>query len=79
MLIKKYKNGNGNKTIYLSADDEGNSFHQMFYAFTEIDEDRDILEWKKHTNKEIKDKKKFMENLYLGIDYKDMKKSIILG
>lgn len=27
--------GNGDKIIYLSNDDEGNGYHQMFYLFTE--------------------------------------------
>ena len=27
--------GNGDKTIYLSDDDEGNGYHEMFYGFSE--------------------------------------------
>ena len=26
--------GNGKKNVYISADDEGNSFHALFYGFT---------------------------------------------
>ena len=27
--------GNGKKVIYLSDDDEGNGYHEMFYGFSE--------------------------------------------
>lgn len=27
--------GNGDKNIYLSDDDEGNGYHEMFYGFSE--------------------------------------------
>ena len=27
-------NGDGDKTIYISNDDEGNGFHELIYAFT---------------------------------------------
>ncbi len=27
--------GNGDKTILISSDDEGNSFHTLFYTFTD--------------------------------------------
>ena len=27
--------GNGDKSILISSDDEGNSFHQLFFAFTD--------------------------------------------
>lgn len=71
--------GNGDKTIYISADDEGNSFHQMFYAFTQLDPEKEAKEWEKLTGQKVTDIKSYMEDLYLGIDYKDMKNSIILG
>jgi len=29
-------NGEGDKTILLSDDEEGNGFHEMFYAFTSL-------------------------------------------
>lgn len=32
------KMGNGDKKILLSNDDEGNGYHQMFYAFTTIEQ-----------------------------------------
>ena len=31
--------GKGEKTLVLSDDNEGNGFHGMFFALTEIDED----------------------------------------
>lgn len=30
--------GNGDKYIYISKDDEGNSFHQLLYLFTDDEE-----------------------------------------
>ena len=31
--------GNGNKQIYISADDEGNCFHPLVFTFTELTKD----------------------------------------
>ena len=31
--------GNGDKQIYISADDEGNGFHPLFFTFTKLTED----------------------------------------
>lgn len=31
---KEIKNGNGNKEIYLSDDDEGNGYHGLYFGFT---------------------------------------------
>lgn len=31
---KEVVKGNGNKTIMISSDDEGNSYHYLWYAFT---------------------------------------------
>lgn len=36
---QQVKKGNGNKKIIISDDNEGNGYHGLFYAFTEIDED----------------------------------------
>lgn len=36
---QQVKKGNGNKKIVISDDNEGNGYHGLFYAFTEIDED----------------------------------------
>ena len=32
-------NGNGDKKILLSNDDEGNGYHGLYYAFSPLDED----------------------------------------
>lgn len=32
---KQVKKGNGDKHILISSDDEGNSFHSLFYTFTD--------------------------------------------
>lgn len=32
--INQIKAGNGDKKILLSGDDEGNSYHEMFFLFT---------------------------------------------
>ena len=34
MCVEQRKNGNGNKKILISADDEGNDFHHLFHGFT---------------------------------------------
>lgn len=36
---KQIKNGNGDKHILISSDDEGNGFHTLFYGFTDNPED----------------------------------------
>lgn len=42
---EQVKNGNGNKKIVIADDNEGNGFHGLFYAFTEIkDSDKDYYE-----------------------------------
>ena len=35
---KQIKEGNGNKTIMISSDDEGNSYHYLWYSFTTIEQ-----------------------------------------
>lgn len=37
MCDYQIKQGNGNKKILISNDDEGNGFHELFYAFSEAD------------------------------------------
>lgn len=32
--VKELGKGNGDKTIMISSDDEGNSYHYLWYAFT---------------------------------------------
>ena len=36
---QQIKQGNGDKHILISADDEGNGFHTLFYGFTSKPED----------------------------------------
>ena len=38
---KQIANGNGNKKIYISKDDEGNSFHPLHYGFEELTEENE--------------------------------------
>ena len=33
LIKEQIKNGNGNKTVLISRDDEGNGFHTLFYGF----------------------------------------------
>lgn len=33
---EQIKKGNGEKQIWISSDDEGNSFHQLLYDFTPL-------------------------------------------
>lgn len=35
---KQIKNGNGDKVIMISSDDEGNSYHYLWYLFTTIEQ-----------------------------------------
>lgn len=35
---KQIVKGNGNKTIMISSDDEGNSYHYLWYSFTTIEQ-----------------------------------------
>lgn len=37
MCDYQIKQGNGNKKILISNDDEGNGSHELFYAFQEVD------------------------------------------
>lgn len=34
---EEIRKGNGNKTIMISSDDEGNSYHYLWYAFTPME------------------------------------------
>ena len=34
---REIKKGNGNKTIMISSDDEGNSYHYLWYDFTPME------------------------------------------
>lgn len=38
--------GNGDKYVFISSDEEGNSFNQLFYLFADDPDDiKEILEW----------------------------------
>lgn len=37
--LKQIKMGNGNNRILISGDDEGNSFHELFYGFSKFSYD----------------------------------------
>lgn len=51
--LKKYvdtqvKLGNGNKKILLSSDDEGNEYHELFFAFTPAEQVFDGSKYQPH-------------------------------
>ena len=54
-LLKECKRqvalGNGNKTIMISQDDEGNGYHYLWYSFTPIEEFEKPIEYKGETIK----------------------------
>ena len=60
---EQIKKGNGDKAIVISDDNEGNGYHGLFYAFTEIDEED----------------KKFYDSLIYDSSEEDINKIIILG
>lgn len=35
LCVEQMKNGNGDKKILISNDDEGNGYHGLYFAFTE--------------------------------------------
>lgn len=37
--MQEVADGNGDKVVYISNDDEGNGFHGLYYAFTTDPED----------------------------------------
>jgi hypothetical protein len=61
---QEIKNGNGDKRIVVSDDNEGNGFHGLFYAFTDI--------------KTESDKKYYNDHIYDSSE-EDINKIIILG
>ena len=53
MIAKGY----GNRVIWISSDDEGNAFHQLFYSFTPLDDSNIGDFYLAHTGDELdKDK-----------------------
>ncbi len=45
---KQIKLGNGDKTIMISQDDEGNGYHYLWYSFTSIEEYEKPIEYNGH-------------------------------
>ena len=57
---EEMKNGNGNKKVMISDDDEGNGYHELFCGFTPTEEMfegccYEILPYGVNTEKAIKD------------------------
>ena len=48
---EEIKKGNGNKTIFISRDDEGNGFHKLIYGFTSTPEN--VREYDYDPDKEV--------------------------
>lgn len=44
--MKQVRKGNGDKVIMISSDDEGNSYHYLWYSFTSIEEMEEPIEFK---------------------------------
>lgn len=42
--VRQVDKGNGNKVIMISSDDEGNSYHYLWYKFTTIEEMEEPIE-----------------------------------
>ena len=40
--LRQVKNGNGKKHILISGDDEGNSYHELFFSFSPDLKGKDI-------------------------------------
>lgn len=64
MAQDQVRMGNGDKKILISTDDEGNGFHELFYAFSNA--------------KEMFDGK-YPPNLPYNVKKEDLKDYIILG
>lgn len=41
---KQKSKGNGNKKVYISADDEGNSYHALLFGFTDDSKSLKIIQ-----------------------------------
>lgn len=57
--LKEIKKGNGDKTIMISSDDEGNSYHYLWYSFTPIEVMEEPI---KIGNKEYKNEFEFSDD-----------------
>ena len=52
MCIEELKKGNGDKYVLISSDDEGNSFHTLFFGFSTSSEDIEYALEVEHDNHE---------------------------
>lgn len=50
--VEERKKGNGNKTILVAGDEEGNSFHPMRYLFTPMSNEFKSLVYRYDGNKD---------------------------
>lgn len=55
---KHVQNGHGNRPILISGDDEGNSFHELFFGFSDFD--YDDISYGVHIPKEQYEKEKYI-------------------
>lgn len=69
--MKQVRLGNGDKTIMISQDDEGNGYHYLWYSFQTIEDYEKPIEYNGHT---------FQEDFYYTSDNVAKKEdTIILG
>ena len=54
---KQIRLGNGNKTIMISQDDEGNGYHYLWYTFSTIEDYEKPMEYNGHTFEKVAKKK----------------------
>lgn len=65
LLEKEVRNGNGNKSIVVADDNEGNAYHGLFYGITSEPDD-------------IKESIEYSNGIYDSQE-KDLNKIVILG
>lgn len=49
--VRELRKGNGDKTIMISTDDEGNNYHYLWYSFLPVEEYEKPMEYNGHTIK----------------------------
>lgn len=69
--VRQVDKGNGNKVIMISSDDEGNSYHYLWYLFTTIEEMEEPIK--------LKDKEYKYEFEYADENVAKKEDTIILG
>lgn len=60
--VKQIQNGNGDKKILISNDDEGNGYHELFFEFSNV---KDIFEGEYPPSKPYHLSKEQIENEYI--------------